>query len=412
MIKSDSSLFSAYEWDESWTLTVVFRSNGSVRAYGDVPPEIYQEFHNSESKGKYYNSFIKSKFESVEAGKVTDEEIAEAVAETAAFVYVDEQKALGNTIEVTATLPPLEVPNPRSQMMVEGLGITDDDIRAVDPSWKGDAKPSDESIGEILSKTENVGMSVPKANRTELQTLMEESTGLASVQPVIRSAAEYTEVSERLKRKVSVRDRLFGILDPVRKALWDALQVTRTQHGLILDPIDTSIANDKKALNAWNAEQQRIAAEKQRADQLEAERAAAADQQRRTEELRLEMASQHAEAGDSEMAEASLFDETIVAAPVPVYAPRVVVDTPKIEGQSFRKNWGARVDSLEELVLDVAKGIESIRATGSLAGHAPITMLDPNMPALNKRAKADERTNLFPGVVAFNEPVLAQRKAK
>jgi hypothetical protein len=407
MIATDSSLFSAFEFDEgSWTLALVFRSTNEVRYYADFSPETFSEFEAAKSKGAFFNQHIKGKFEVVPAGKISDEEIQQAVTETAAPIPVE-----GMTDE-------------------DPLGITTADIRAVDPAykdpraaqpkemegtWHGVPLPgtkAEESIVETLAKTENVAMSVPKAGRAELQSLLDESHGLIIAVKPITSVTEYTLVSERLQKKVTVRDRLFNILDPVRKALWDALTVTRTQHGLILDPIDASISADKKALVQWSTEQQRIAAEAQRKAQREAEEEAAAEQRKRTEALRMQIAEEQAQAGDMEQAEVTLFDQTIQAAPVQVYAPRVEVQVPVIEGQSMRKNWSGRVTDFDALVLDVAEGIKSLKATNSLAGHAPITVLEVCQPKLNQLAKASEATLRIPGVVAENNPVMAQRRGK
>ncbi len=428
MTPCDSSLIKGYEFDEnSWVLTVVFRSNNSARAYNDCSPELFGEFESSESKGKFYNSRIKGVLESLDLGKIGDEEIHPARCD-------------GDHGEPRCSDPQCwhSEPSPETLKEIdrsvkaaeESLGITDEDIQAVDPLYKDPraAQPkepegtwhgvpllgvkTEESIVETLAKTENVAMSVPKSSRTELQSLLDESHGLVVAVKPITSIAEYTAVSERLQKKVTVRDRLFNILDPVRKALWDALTVTRTQHGLILDPIDASIKADKQALVAWSTEQQRIAEEKQRAAQRAAEEEAAKEQARRTEALRLQVAQEQAEAGDMEQAEASLFDQTIQAAPVQVYAPRVEVAVPVIEGQSTRKNWSAEVVDFEALVLDVAEGIKSLKATNSLAGHAPITVLEVCQPKLNQLAKASEATLRIPGVVARNNPVLAQRKGR
>jgi hypothetical protein len=398
MTPCDSSLIKGYEFDEnSWTLTIVFATNNTARAYADCSPELFSEFESAKSKGSFYNARIKGKLESMDLGKIGEEELQPIVV----TLSRDEAIAKGAALEICY---------PQSD---DSLGITDEDIQAVDPGYQpAQAPKAEESIVETLAKTENVAMSVPKAGRAELQSLLDESHGLIIAVKPITSIAEYTLVSERLQKKVTVRDRLFNILDPVRKALWDALTVTRTQHGLILDPIDASISADKKALVQWSTEQQRIAAEKQRAAQRAAEEEAAREQARRTEALRMQVAQEQAEAGDMESAEASLFDQTIVTAPVQVYTPRVEVQVPVIEGQSMRKCWSARVDDFEKLVLDVAEGIKSLKATNSLAGHAPITVLEVCQPKLNQLAKASEATLRIPGVVAENNPVMAQRRGK
>lgn len=62
---TDSSCFSAYEYDpENRILTVTFRRNGETRAY-QVPKYIYREFEAAESKGRYFNQSIKDIYEEV-----------------------------------------------------------------------------------------------------------------------------------------------------------------------------------------------------------------------------------------------------------------------------------------------------------------------------------------------------------
>ncbi len=269
-----------------------------------------------------------------------------------------------------------------------------------------------ESIIEVLSSTPEVGLAVAEKERRSVHELQAELATIPKGGLVIRSAEDYAAVSERLARKIRIKDQLFAILDPVRKALWDALQLTRKQHALILDPIEVYIAADKAALLVWRREQERIAAEKQREAQRQAEAEAAEQRRRESEELRLRIAEQLAEIGDEEAAEAALVDETIQAAPMPVFVPRVVADVPVVAGQSMVKNWQAEIVNFEDLVMDVAEGIKSMRSSNTLAGHAPVTVLEANQTKLNQMAKASESMLRIPGVVAVNRPYLTQRRKK
>jgi hypothetical protein len=412
MTTCDSSLLKAYEWDaNSWTLTVVFRSNNSVRAYAEVPPEVFSEMESAKSIGSFYNQNIKGKFESLKIDAVTDEEIAEAVAETSSPTPVEAKPRISDE---------------------EYLGITDEDIRAVDPeyvdprsikavhapgTWHGVPLPpgTEEKAAEVILPAEQEALAEPEKKRGELELMVAESSALIPLVPtqvvVIRDKAHYMEVAEVLKQKVNARDRLFKFLDPMRDAVYKAYTAVQSRQKTVLDPMDASIKADKQALLTWDEKERQKAVEAQRKAQREAEEAAAIEQQRRTEELRMQVAQEQAEAGDTEQSEASLFDESIVAAPVPVYVPRMVVDTPVVDGFSGRKNWKIQeVTDFDALILDVAEGIRHNREKGNLAGHAPSTMLLPNMPSLNKRAKSDERINLFPGVIAFNDRGLNVKK--
>ncbi len=269
-----------------------------------------------------------------------------------------------------------------------------------------------ESIIEVLSNTPEVGLAVAEKERRSVHELQAELETIPTAELVIRSPADYVEVSSRVGRKIEIRDQLFSILDPVRKALWDALQLTRKQHALILDPIDASIAEDKAALLDWRQEQVRIAEQAQREAQREIEEEAARRRQRESEELRLRVAEQLAEIGDEEAAEAALVDETIQAPPMPVFAPRVVADVPAVAGQAMVKNWQAEIVNFEDLVLDVAEGIKSMRSSNTLAGHAPVTVLEANQTKLNQMAKASESMLRIPGVVAVNRPYMIQRRKR
>lgn len=418
MTTCDSSLLKAYEWDQnSWTLTVVFRSNNSVRAYAEVPPEVFSEMESAKSIGSFYNQNIKGKFESLKIDAVSDDEIQQAVAEKNVPVQTHEEFIA------------------KGAAQGDDLGVTDEDILAVDPAyvdprsskvnhapgtWHGVPLPpgtetDEEPVAEveapepeILSSDQAVAVLSPKSPKVDKLTAY--LHGLAAIKIAVTDAASQAKMEDHLTLLTNTRKAIFEIVDPYKAIAYQAYDAVQKLNKGRLDPADIAIKDGKQVLGAYLAAEQEKARKEQARLQAEEDAKAAIDQQRRTEALRLQVAQEQAEAGDIEQAEASLFDTSIVAAPIYTSAPRVEI--PQASQFSGRKNWRAQVDDLEALVLDVAEGLKILKTTGGLQGHAPISMLMANEPQLNKRAKADERPNLFPGVRAWNDVVLASKKGK
>lgn len=408
MTQCDSSLIRAYDFDfDASILTIVFKSTNEVRHYTGFPPELFWEFEESESKGKFFNSRIKAQFEVLKSGKVSDEQIAAAVSETSTHINEDGDTTVVKT-KVTGYqyVGSDEVLPEGARVISPDLGITDDDIRSVDPAY---SPVRDEN----LTREEEEALAEPAKKKTAVDGVLSQWNALVTTQPAVLKIADakhYTTVAETLKKKVGIRDTVFGILDPIREIVYKAYKDVMERQKAILAPIDESIKADKTALLAYDQEQQRIAREAQQKAQREAEEAQERERQRQTEELRLQVASDHAETGNIEEAEASLFDETIQAPVTPVYAPYVPAATPVTAGLSGRKNWKARLISLEALVLDVAEGIKCQKEKGNLMGHAPLNVLEAKLTALNQAAKASERVDLYPGVEGFNDAVMNVRR--
>lgn len=140
----------------------------------------------------------------------------------------------------------------------------------------------------------------------------------------------------------------------------------------------------KRELLRFDNEQRRLQEERQR----EAQRKAEADEEARRAQAAFEM--EEAGIDDAEIAEVVYAPITAVAAPVePTYQ--------KAQGVSRRENWKARVVDLKKLC----------KAIG--AGKVPMDYVEPNMTALNARAKADKSTLDLPGVEAYDDPVIAGR---
>lgn len=367
MKTTDSSLFSGYDFDEnSWTLTLVFRATGEVRHYGDFPPELYDEFDKAASKGAFFNQKIRNHFEVAVGGTVSEEEVRAEAA----------------------------------QSEEDELGITDADLDAA-PGLRL-AEP------EILTPETAIATLAPKSPKVDALTA--ELHRQAAVKIVVTDAVSQSNLENHIVGLTGMRKALHELIDPYRDIAYRTYEAIQKLNKSRLDPADEAIKQGKHSLGIYLSVQQEKARAEQRRLQAEAEAESERDRQRRTEELRLQVASQQAEEGDTAQAEISLFSEEIQAPPVPTYVPRV--EMPQATQFSGRKSWKAEVTNLELLVLDVAEGIKVLKAAGSLQGHAPISMLEASMTQLNKRAKADERMDLFPGVRAYNDVVLTGKRSK
>jgi hypothetical protein len=128
----------------------------------------------------------------------------------------------------------------------------------------------------------------------------------------------------------------------------------------------------------FHQEQRRIADERARLLQEEA--------RRQEEDRMLAEAAEAEKRGDKATAEAIL--EQPVETPVVYVAPQVA----KVEGQTTRDNWKARVADLSALQKFVAENPNFSHLT------------EPAMPALNALARAQKGTLRIPGVEAYNDP--------
>lgn len=61
MILISSSTLLGFEYD-SGNLTIFFRDGGRY-VYHNVPQEVFEQFKNSPSKGKFYNQYIKGRYQ-------------------------------------------------------------------------------------------------------------------------------------------------------------------------------------------------------------------------------------------------------------------------------------------------------------------------------------------------------------
>lgn len=147
----------------------------------------------------------------------------------------------------------------------------------------------------------------------------------------------------------------------------------------------------KRTLLAWEAAQERLRQDQERALQAEAQRVAEAA----TLEAAAALESEANAAGDAEMLQAA---HDILNAPTE--APVVVVKsfTPKVAGVTYRDAWKAHPDvDVKALAAAVASGM------------APTAFLTPNMTAINQFVRATQGAQPVAGVRMFNDRQIAAR---
>lgn len=147
----------------------------------------------------------------------------------------------------------------------------------------------------------------------------------------------------------------------------------------------------KRALLAWESEQERVRAEQERALQAEAQRQAEAATLAAAAALETEA---RATGNDDMLAEAVAILEQPIEAPVVVVKPLM----PKVQGVTYRDQWKAHPD------IDVRA-----LAAAVCAGSAPSTFLLPNVTAINQFARSTQGTQPVAGVRFFNDRQIAAR---
>jgi vacuolar-type H+-ATPase subunit E/Vma4 len=201
----------------------------------------------------------------------------------------------------------------------------------------------------------------------------------------ITDQQSYNSACDLLQKEiVPFRKRWGEFWAPLKASAWTAYKKIQDRFKEYDEPAEMAERAIKTEIAKWNAEQERIFQEKQREAQREAETQA--------EEERLRAAIVAEEAGASEQEV-----QAIVETPIAVVAPLVEATYKKASGISIRSNWQAKVTDMKALC----------RAVG--AGKVPVDYVQPNMSALNARARADRSTLDIPGVVAFDNPTVAGR---
>lgn len=217
------------------------------------------------------------------------------------------------------------------------------------------------TIQEIV-KAEDKAMSVPQqAHKFE-----------------IASNDDLLKADELLTSWRGIEGEIHAAFDPIVEKAHQAHKEAVAQRKKYLDPIEEGRRILKPKMADWNAAQERIRQEEQKA----AEAAAL----KRAEDEALEMAALAEKSGDKALA------ETILAQPVtpmPVMVPKLAPKT----ATRFQVRWYAEVISLKDLCKEIAEG------------RQPVELVEANMVALNKLAGALKGSLNIPGVVAKTKTV-------
>jgi hypothetical protein len=147
----------------------------------------------------------------------------------------------------------------------------------------------------------------------------------------------------------------------------------------------------KRALLAWETEQERFRQEQERALQAEA--------QRQAEAATLDAAAALERVANA-TGDAGMLQEAQRILDEPTEAPAVSVKSfvPKVQGVTYRDAWKAHPDvDIKALAAAVA------------SGQAPTAFLIPNMTAINQFARATQGAQAVPGVRFYNDRQIAAR---
>jgi len=458
----NSSMFDGYLYDEAhWTLTLRFKPSGLVKCYQNVEPEVYESFLSAESKGRFFNEHMKHKYDVlvVEEGdkpplKVDGKDVA-ADADLSQFEKQPEIPTAAIEQEHAVIRKAEEISGAENSPSKSGAVYAESDevlsecyihMKAV-PHWKrpdgtmccslchpkpGTGAQSSQDAATATNGKPDALQTVPAVlapleppkTPAEAIRLLTEQDGL--IQATIAKSRElaqdamavrvtdpksYADAGERLKFLVSCQDRAVNFLDPIRSCLLTPYQKAQGFLKAAKEPFETAMAHVKRQRVMWADEQERIRLAEQERLRREQEAAAEAERKARGEQMTLGAVDEALASGDTSTAE-KLISEPIQAAPV--YLPPVHVESavPEEKGISKRKNWKAEVTNLEDLVLDIASGICSLRDGKGLGGHAPITFVEVNQTALNQAAKSQQKAMSYPGVKAFNDTVESVRRKK
>jgi KTSC domain len=460
-----SSMFDGVAFDETrWTLTLVFKS-GLILAYQQVPPEEYETFIAAKSLGKHYNANVKDKYKALvvrEAGEPHErmqEKAASPQQESPPPNGTDAAKGSGQQAEPDSTHGSQESDKPQATVIeTEFIKIPPSDKKLgpflmqdcyvhmgvtkhwqrpdgswvceqchPNPSRKAAVSPpsatQDESQGLSRAPMLLEPLEAPKTPQDAI-TLLSENDGLIqatirgnrelaaeSMKLAVSDAKTYETAGNQLKVLVTARDRAFKFLDPIRAVLLKPYQLAQQRLKEATDPIDTATAHLKQHRIRWFNEQEAIRiAEEARLRKLQEEQAEA-ERKARGEQLTLGAIDEALAGGDHATAEALLNEP--IAAP-PEYLPPVRVESivPQVQGISRRSKWIGEVTNFEDLILDVASGICSVRDGKGLLGHAPPSFLEANMTAINLSAKSQKKAFNYAGLKAYDAGSESVRRAK
>lgn len=195
--------------------------------------------------------------------------------------------------------------------------------------------------------------------------------GKAAGLVVITTNDLYLEAAEFGKAVAGKINEVEAFFEDMRKPAWDAYQAVMTKKKKIIDPLTEAKKQMSTVIGAFEAEQERIRQEQQRA--LEAQ------QQKEADDEKIELAAHLESQGRADEAQQVLEQE---AAPVAVVVPREI---PKAQGVSGRTNYSAECFNLIELLKAV------------IENKVPASAVQVNQSYIDSRARSDKELFAIPG---------------
>jgi hypothetical protein len=408
-------LTSASYNDDLWTLSLKFH-DGSRWTYQDVPPEVYDEFITAKSQGKWYTANIKGKFGSLK------EEDATPKAPKGQVIPPTAKEIGFSTDELPAPLP-LTMFADRSFELESGVELAESKAASsnetINPSTllfsepvHAETEPAPDIAAEMHAE-EAKAVTRYQQDSPKIETTIDSGrrTAASALMCVVKDDASHAKAVALRNQLQDAKRSAFDFLDPIRDAVYKAYQVVQQKQKDALSPIEGAIIYLGKEILSYERKKEQELKEEAARRQKVADDAAAAEQKRRSEELTLSAASEAAERGDDAKAE-EILNNPIQAAPVAAYVPQVASSIPM---SPKRQNWKAEITSIEDLILDIAAGIESSRKGAGIGAHAPYSFLlgvetdkdgKLSSSSLNLAAKSLKDMMRYPGTRAYDDPVL------
>ena len=197
---------------------------------------------------------------------------------------------------------------------------------------------------------------------------------------VVQSPDEYRDTAEHLITIKAFQRRVKDWFAPLKQKAFDAHKALCTEELKLLRPSQDDESRIKRALTAYDDEQNRIRREEQ--IRLQQEQRQKDEDERLAQAATLELQGTATGEAAYHDAAAQLLEQPLALTPVEPRTPAA----PKVQGLSYRETYSAEVVSLMTLVKAVA------------AGEQPIGLLSANQSALDGQARSLKASMAIPGV--------------
>lgn len=201
----------------------------------------------------------------------------------------------------------------------------------------------------------------------------------------VTNGEDYQFASDFLKTIKEAQGKVKSFFEPMKKKAHATWKAICNQENETLTPLVNAEKTIKNKMLDYRREEERRRLEEQRRLQAEAEARAAKERER--------LRKQAEKLKTPELREQRFQEAEEIEAPVVIVNPEI----PKIEGQSIRKVWKARVISKKDFIKAAAE-------SENLLG-----LVEINESALNKMAQALKGEIEIPGIEFYQEEILSMR---